>query len=431
MIKKYLAILLCFTYCINLHASDSSTFKTEIEIPKIHLVDSTSYIPDTLVVHPSILYMPIIFQKQQVIYDTIEVKPFQPSDTLRKEFAFDNKWLKKELENTHFENYHINRIIYQTPEIVKYNINMLPEPPKQYVIVVKPNKVTLSLEEMKKERPTDKPDSPEIKYKSWINTLNSSVQFSQAYLSENWYQGGNSNLNLYGNFVYNLKLNQNLHPNLLFENSIQYKISLSSAPQDSLRDYSISEDLFQINTKFGIKAANKWYYTTTLMFKTQLFNNYTVNTTKMKAAFLTPGELNFGFGMTYNTTNKRKNVNFNVSLAPISYNMKICMKTDDVDPTIYGIDEGRHIANQIGSNIEAKFGWIITPNITFNSRLFVFTDYAYIQGDWESTFNFSINKYLSTQLYFHFRYDTSTTSDPSWKKWQFKEILSFGFNYRI
>ena len=55
----------------------------------------------------------------------------------------------------------------------------------------------------------------------------------------------------------------------------------------------------------------------------------------------------------------------------------------------------------------------------------------YLQGDFENTFNFSINKYLSTQFHFHLRYDSSAESDPDWSKWQFKEILSFGFNYRI
>lgn len=54
-----------------------------------------------------------------------------------------------------------------------------------------------------------------------------------------------------------------------------------------------------------------------------------------------------------------------------------------------------------------------------------------MQGDWEHTFNFSINKYLSTQFYAHLRFDNGAAKNDSWKYWQFKEILSFGLTYRF
>lgn len=437
MSKRYLLVLISSLFIFTMFAREHSEryngyFIHIPRVPVVELADSNTYFPDYYVVHPSIMYMPIIFQKQQIINDSIVKPKFNVHSAKTTKLDVDDSWLTESMRKAKFENYHMNRIIYQNPAMVKYNISMLPEPPKTYVIVEKPNKLTLSLEELiQKTKPTEKPESAGIKYKSWINRFDASLQFSQAYLSQNWYQGGNSNLNLYANVVYNVKLNQNVHPNLLFENSIQYKLSLSSAPQDTLRSYSISEDLFQINTKFGVKAFKKWFYTTTLMFKTQLLNNYTVNTHNMKASFLTPGELNFGFGMTYSSVNKRKTFNVNLSIAPLSYNMKICRDINRVDPTVYGIEAGKHIKSQYGSNLEGKLSWIITPNISLNSRLFVFTDYTYIQGDLENTFNFSINKYLSTQLYFHLRYDTSASSDPDWKKWQFKEILSFGLNFHI
>ena len=75
--------------------------------------------------------------------------------------------------------------------------------------------------------------------------------------------------------------------------------------------------------------------------------------------------------------------------------------------------------------------WKLAYNITYTSRLFAFTDYSYFQGDWEHTVNFSINRYLSTQIYAHMRYDTSAKrlDDSKWHKFQFKEILSFGLSY--
>lgn len=73
--------------------------------------------------------------------------------------------------------------------------------------------------------------------------------------------------------------------------------------------------------------------------------------------------------------------------------------------------------------------WNILWNITYQSRIFLFTDYKYFQGDWENTISFNINKFLSTQIYAHLRYDTSVPSHASWKKFMLREILSFGLSY--
>lgn len=379
---------------------------------------------------PSMMYLPAIFDKYQDYNEPVMVE----KDTCKSVPALnvDDVWLQKALKKSQRENNTLYRVICKRPDIVKYNITMLPEPPKQYVIVTHPHTLKLSLEERaRNENPTEAPPKKEFKIKNWITNFSASVQFSQAYLSNNWYQGGNSNLNLLGYFVFNFKLNPVNHSNLLFENTIQYKIGVNSAPQDTLRNYNINEDLFQINSKFGIKAANKWYYTASLQFKTQIFNNFAVNTNDMKASFLSPGELNIGLGMTYSHTNKKKNFNIIASVAPASYNMKICMEDQKMDPESFGIKKGRAISNQIGSNIETQLTWKITSYISLASRLYVFTNYEYLQGDFENTFNFSINKYLSTQLHLHLRYDSSSDSDLRWSKWQFKEILSFGFNYII
>ena len=77
--------------------------------------------------------------------------------------------------------------------------------------------------------------------------------------------------------------------------------------------------------------------------------------------------------------------------------------------------------------------WTICDNISLRSRLFVFTNYDYAYGDWENTLSFNINRFLSTQIYVHMRYDTSTPEceDRDWHKFQLKEILSFGFAYKF
>jgi hypothetical protein len=272
-----------------------------------------------------------------------------------------------------------------------------------------------------------------VDHKNWIHSFTGTVQFSQAYISPNWYQGGNNNLNMIANAIWNVKLNQAYHPKLLFESTIQYKLGMNSAPDDSLRNYSISEDLFQVNSTFGVKARDRWYYSVTTQFKTQLLNSYTSNTNTLRSAFLSPAELNVGVGMTYNYANKKKTFTFDASLAPLSYNMRICTNSR-MDETNYNIAEGHKTVSQYGSTAELKMTWKICYNISYTSRVYVFTNYDYLQADWENTLSFTINEFLSTQIYAHARYDTTTPKvddNSKWKKLQFKEILSFGFAYKF
>lgn len=318
------------------------------------------------------------------------------------------------------------------PQLVRYNIATLPEAPKQYRAFVDPTKASITVEEITvtAQEIRDDVKPVEVQRRNWLHDFTGLVQFSQAYVSPNWYQGGNNNLNMIVNAVWNVKLNPAFHPNLLFENTVAYKLAMNSAPDDSLRNYSISEDLFQVNSKFGVKALKNWYYSVTLQFKTQLLNNYKTNTHDLTAAFLSPSELNLGLGMTYSAKGKR--YDFNASIAPLSYNLKTCTNSR-INPENFGIEAGHQSVSQFGSNIDCKLVWNIAYNITLTSRLTAFTDYSYVQGDWENTLAFTINKFLSTQIYAHLRYDSqgSRFEDSHWRKWQIKEILSFGFAYKI
>ena len=376
-------------------------------------------------VKPDYMFVPLIFEQYVSTCENKAEENHSSDMTLN----VNDEWLKSSMERCEQVRQLRFNTMVETPDIVQFNEQDLPEPPKSYVITTDPSKQTVTLQERSLAK-VGNIQGEKVKVRNWIHSFNGSVQFSQAYLSENWYQGGENNVNVLGQFVWNVKLNEINHPNLLFENNVQYKVSVNSASQDTIRGYSISQDLFQVNTKFGYKAIKNWYYSTTLQFKTQLLNNYAPNTNDMKASFLSPADLNVGLGMTYNNTFKDK-IAFNLSLAPLSMDVKMCRETKKIDPTTFGIDAGKHFAMKYGSNIEAKMVWKICHEVTWTSRLFTFTNYEDIQGDWENTLDFTINKYLSTRFYAHLRYDNSVAKNPSWKYWQFNEILSFGFNYKF
>ena len=77
-----------------------------------------------------------------------------------------------------------------------------------------------------------------------------------------------------------------------FDNSLEIKNNLYTAPKDTLRDYKVGDDVFRIYSNFGYKAFNKWYYTLDLDFKTQLFSSYAENQNVKLAGLLSPFSIN-------------------------------------------------------------------------------------------------------------------------------------------
>lgn len=399
------------------------------------LLDSTNIVADTVIIDrwrpihqiPVAEYRPAIFDTWLYL-DTIKMLPER-----RPEYAAEAfEWLDDVRFGTLLVDNARQNYMNANPSLVKYNTAWLPEELDQFTETVDhlPTRIKLQEEQVGDRRSEIAGELLDVERRNWIQNLNASVQFSQSYVSPNWYQGGSNSLIMLINAVYNVKLNQKFHPKLLFESTISYKLGTNSAPDDSIRSYNISEDLFQINSTFGYKAMRNWYYSATLQFKTQLFNSYKSNSSDLKSAFLSPGELNLGLGMTYNHENAKKTFSCKATIAPLSWQLLTCIN-NNIDETGYDIKPGRNMVSNYGSSAEYNMTWKIAYNITYTSRMFLFSDYSAFQGDWEHTVAFRINRYLTTQIYAHMRYDTSTPrcDDPSWHKFQFKEVLSFGFAY--
>lgn len=394
-----------------------------------YLEAASSRITDTVVSMqplPRIFFMPAVF-------DTYEFA--DSSSLLEPEFSGvpQLRWAEEAEALQRRQSKLLRNLFYQNPQLIPYNLALLPEAPKRYTAVVNPQDHTIEIRELNAELPAQATlEVTEPQKRHWIRAFAASLQFSQAYVSPNWYQGGNNAINAQANILYNVKLNEAYHPNLLFETTVQYKLGINNAPDDSIHAYNISDDLFQVTSTFGIKAWKKWYYSLNLLFKTQLLNSYNSNSHQLRSAFLSPGELNLGLGMTYNYANTPGTVKLNISLAPLSYNMRICTN-HAIDPTLYDIAENHHVKHKFGSSAELKFFWQIAHNISYNSRIFGFTNYQQAYADWENTLAFEINKFLTTQIYAHLRYDTATppVENKKWHKLQVKEILSIGFAYKF
>ena len=259
----------------------------------------------------------------------------------------------------------------------------------------------------------------------WTKGGSGYMQFSQNHISDNWYKGGESTVSLLSGLV--LFANFNNKQGVEFENKLEWKLGFITAPSDTVHSYKVNNDLFRLNSKLGLKAVKHWYYTFSFDFKTQFFSNYHTNSDKLISAFFSPAELNAGLGMDYKYT-KDGVINLSVLMTPLNYTLYTVLD-DEVDPTKFNIEQGKKHAHVFGSRFEANMKWKVFKPIMWETRLSYTTNYEKALAEWENTFTFVVNKYLSTKLFLNARFDDGVARKEGASYFQLQEILSFGLNY--
>lgn len=265
-----------------------------------------------------------------------------------------------------------------------------------------------------------------LKPNFWKKTAAASMQFSQYSISDNWYQGGESTNAL----LSELKLTANYddRQGVQFDNSLEIKLGFITAPSDTVHSYKTNADLFRLNSKLGIRAIKNLFYTIAAEFKTQFFPNYKTNTNDMISNFLSPAQLDLSVGMDYKLDKKK----YKLSLmgAPFSYTFVYISNDKIINPSSFNVKPGHSSANLFGSKITANIDWKIAKNISYLTKFEYFTTYDKVIANWENTFNFQLNRYLSTKLFIHARYDDGVTlTEENDTYFQLKEMLTFGLSY--
>ena len=258
----------------------------------------------------------------------------------------------------------------------------------------------------------------------WVTSGNGSVQFSQNSISKNWYKGGESSNAVLINLL--LKANYNDRERVEWENLLEIKTNVNSAPSDTCHNFLVTSDQLRLYSKMGIKAVSKWYYTISTEMKTQILNSYGSNSMNLKAAFLAPFDWSTSIGMDYKL--EKTKYKLSVFLAPFTHTMRY-VGNNKVDETSYGLDEGASVKHDFGSQIQTNFSWTIIPSINLATRLDYLTIYRWVRAEWETNINFILTRFLSAKLYVLARFDDSTKPTVGDNYLQATETLGFGFNY--
>ena len=271
-----------------------------------------------------------------------------------------------------------------------------------------------------------------IDRKFWVYSGEHSFQFAQNYFSDNWHKGGNNNLNF--NSYQALRANYRKEK-VRFNNVLEWRLSVFNAPDDSLREYRIGNDLIRYYGDFGVDAfLQGWSYSMNMEAKSQFFNAYPTNSNDLLSAFLSPLYVNAGVGLKFNLDKPSKKVRYrrlkwDLSLSPASINYKF-VGNDAVDVKRYGIPEGSRSVLDFGTTITSILRYDITRYITWDSRLTYFTSYSKVLSEFENSLNMALTNAFSTRIYLNVRFDDDVPPDPDLKFWQINQTLSFGLNYK-
>jgi len=304
--------------------------------------------------------------------------------------------------------------------------------PEQILFSVKPeNVVTESIGKATRY-------APKIRY--WQVAGSHVLQVSQNHLSENWDNKDNKKNMDNFNVVSTQKMTFNYkRKSLQINNLIEWKLSLYTNSNDTLRRYRIADDQIRTYSDVGWKAFNdKFTYSANLEIKTRLLRNYTENTNNYQAALLSPLQVNLGlFGLKYQTNHNSKADKYRKWSLAVDWSLLSAQSTFVADSLVdkkrYGIkvDEGEKYLLDWGSTLTANLSVNFNRQLSFTSRFKYFTSFEKVIAESENNLKIAINRYFSATIYFYGRFN-DTKGIPRDSKlgcFQINERFTFGFDY--
>lgn len=389
---------------------------------------------DTIFYNP--LFLPMIFTGKMLPYN-LSFYPFKIGKGGEKDVLLPReKSFAPNLAHAEFVN-RMRRYFYRNyPDRVKFSVLHFDSLPanasdKEVVDNFNPLKELISVEtNYSFEAPQI--DGVAIGRKYWSKNGEHLFQLSQSYFSPNWHKGGISNFNIVNNHIVRLNYQKE---KIRFNNTLEWRLSVFTAPDDTMRKFRIADDMIRYFGDFGIDAfVKKWSYAANLEAKSQIFNNYPSNSRKIRSAFLAPLYVKGGIGLKYNLDKKsqktrHRRTRLNLHLNPMGFGLRY-VDNSKVEETRYGIEKGKKHKVDLGSTLTALLIYDFNKYISWHSRFMYFSSYHKVEAELENRLSMAITNAFSTSFFVFLRYDDAVPPDPKFKYLQLTQMLSFGLNYK-
>ena len=343
--------------------------------------------------------------------------------------------------------------IEQTIEILNENRLQILE--EQEIIESELTAINRQLDSLTPRRP----DGPKPK-DNIINILNERLSFHGSYglninqlALSNWAAGGENSATgkAFADFVL---LDKKKHFEQKLTGSFAFGISHFADKRFEKQD-----DKIDLNYSLLLNSSTQWNITAVAAFNTQFANGYKYpNDSTVISSFFAPAYLTLSAGYGYKTKDER----FQIVFSPLAGKITFVMNQDLADAGSFGVKKGyydqdsiwfpgENIAAVVGVNIIVNYKQPIGKSIVYSTAFNGFYNYtekrddnlARIDFNWENNIHFHINKFLSTILFVHLKYDHNTTF-PVYEtidgeevvvdnvpKLQFKESLGIAFVHKF
>jgi len=253
----------------------------------------------------------------------------------------------------------------------------------------------------------------------------------------NWAAGGQNSYSLNGliNLTANYKKDKSAWDNALILGRGMMFL------KNGTPEWTKTDDRIDLQSKYGRKASEKWYYSALMSFKTQMSDGYNYPDTENKiSGLLSPGYLLFALGMDWKPIPE-----FSAFLSPVTSKNTIVIDQGLSDAGAFGVDPGKNFRGELGAyaNLIYKKDEIF-KNTGFATRLDLFSNYLHnpqnIDINWETMLILKVNEFISATVNTLLIYDDdilikvdedSEGEAILGKRVQFKEVIGVGLTYKF
>ena len=230
-----------------------------------------------------------------------------------------------------------------------------------------------------------------------------------------WADGGESSIS--GAAYFNLLLKYE-KGNFKFENFFNSSYGMQLFRYSNSRK---SEDKMKYTSSVAHQFKKNWFYNAQLEFKSQYSKGYKYpNDSTIVSDWLSPGYLTLSLGI------ENKSIDgLSMFFSPMAGKLIFVMNQDLANEGKYGVKkavkdadgnilvQGENVKAELGMNLRLRYRKEIVKNVDVSSYLVLSNNYAdyrmdnrwNIDVDWETLFDFTINRYFVANLYLHMIYD--------------------------
>lgn len=229
-----------------------------------------------------------------------------------------------------------------------------------------------------------------------------------------------------------------------------------------------SDDKLDFYSKYGYRFSKSWYYSAMVSFRSQFANGYHYpDDSTVVSHFLSPAYVLASIGFNFKPVDY-----FSVFISPVTSRFLIVNDQRMADIGAYGVDSARYdyhdstrtlisagkkMRYEFGPYLSAQFNKEIFKNITWTSRLDLYSDYLHdpqnVDVYFTSVLRFKVNKFITASLSTELIYDDDVkfitykkNADGSIKtnpatgekfilkqgaRTQIKEQIGIGFSYQF